>query len=269
MKIKEIKARLIISKTGLGADFTINPYVGCMHNCKYCYAKFMKRFTGHTEDWGSFVDIKTNAPYLIPKEVNKYQNSSIIISSVTDPYQPLERKYQLTRKILQKLTILPPHSINIITKSDMVTRDIDILKKFKNGIVAISFSAIDDKIRKDIEPLASSVDRKINALQELHQAGIKTVLFVSPILPGITDWKALVEKTISFVDEYWFENLNLYPSIREDIYHFLRKNKPELVERYKQIYSKGSDYWDIEEEKIKKFCREKKVNYKIYFHHGS
>ena len=267
MKIKEIKVKTIIVKTNLpDGDFVINPYVGCMHGCKYCYARFMKRFTGHAEPWGSFVDIKNNAPDLIPKGTNKYREKSIIISSVTDPYQPIERKYKLTRKILERLIPLQPH-LDLITKSDLVVRDIDLFKQFKNCMVTLSFSITDEKLRKQIEPLSSPVKQKINALEELHKAKIPTALFVSPILPQITDWGKIINETQSFVDEYWFENLNLYPSIKGEIFNFLRKNKPELVEKYKKIYSKNSNYWNIEESKIIEFCKKNKIIYKIYFHH--
>jgi DNA repair photolyase len=267
MKIKEIKTKSIIVKSNLpDADFVINPYVGCTHGCKYCYARFIKRFTGHIEPWGSFIDVKTNGPDLIPKNTNKYRGKSIIISSVTDPYQPIERKYKLTRKILERLIPLQPH-LDLITKSDLVVRDIDLLKEFKNCMVTLSFSITDEKLRKQIENLSSPPEQKINALKELHKAKIPTALFTSPIFPQITDWEEIINKTKSFVDEYWFENLNLYPSIKSGIFIFLRKNKPELVEKYKTIYSKNSYYWNIEESKIKEFCKNSKVSCKIYFHH--
>lgn len=267
MKIKKIKTKSIIVKSNLpDGDFVINPYVGCMHGCKYCYARFMKRFTGHSEPWGSFVDIKINAPDLIPKDTNKYREKSITISSVTDPYQPIEGKYKLTRKILERLIPLQPH-LDLITKSDLVVRDIDLLKQFKNCIVTLSFSITDEKLRKQIEVLSSSAEQKINALKEIHNAKIPTALFISPIFPQITDWEKITNNTKSFVGEYWFENLNLYPSIKSDIFRFLRKNRPELVEKYKKIYSKNSNYWNIEENKIKEFCKKNKLNCKIYFHH--
>ena len=267
MKIKEIKAKSIIVKSNLpDGDFVINPYVGCTHGCKYCYARFMKRFTGHTEPWGSFVDIKINAPDLIPKDTNRYKGKSITISSVTDPYQPIEEKYKLTRKIIERLIPLQPR-LDLITKSDLVVRDIDLFKQFKNCTVTLSFSVTGDKLRKQIELLSSTTEQKINALKELHNAKIPTALFISPIFPQITDWEKIINKTKSFVDEYWFENLNLYPSIKREIYRFLRKNKTELVEKYQKIYSKNSNYWNIEENKIKEFCKKNKVSYKIYFHH--
>jgi len=269
MKIKEIKAKSIITKSGLpGSDYVINPYIGCMHGCKYCYARFMKRFTNHKEPWGAFIDIKINSPELIPKNTSKYKNKSITISSVTDPYNPLEKKYKLTRKILEKLIPINP-DLNILTKSHLVVRDIDLLKKFKDCIVSISFSTLDDNLRKELEPLASPIEKRIEALKELHKSNIKTVLFISPIFPKITDWKEIIKKTKPFVDGYWFENLNLYQSIHDKIYTFLRKNKPELVEKYKDIYSKDNTYWNIEEKNIRKFCKKQKVSCKIYFHHGS
>ena len=267
MKINEIRAKSIIVKTNLpDGDFVINPYVGCTHGCKYCYARFMKRFTGHTEPWGSFVDVKINAPDLIPKNTNKYRGESITISSVTDPYQPIEGKYKLTRKIIERLIPLQPH-LNLITKSDLVVRDIDLLKQFKNCIITLSFSITDEKLRKQIEVLSSSAEQKINALKELHNAKIPTALFISPIFPQITDWGKIINNTKSFVDEYWFENLNLYPSIKSEIFRFLRKNRPELVEKYKKIYSKNNNYWNIEENQLKEFCEKNQINYKIYFHH--
>lgn len=103
MKIKEIKSKTILSKTGLPADYVINPYVGCLHACAYCYARFMKRFTGHREPWGQFLDIKINAPELLEKEIRKKKKGKVMFSSVTDPYLPLERKYQLTRQCLKIL----------------------------------------------------------------------------------------------------------------------------------------------------------------------
>lgn len=267
MKIKEIKTKSIIVKSNLpDGDFVINPYIGCMHGCKYCYARFMKRFTCHTEQWGSFVDIKINAPDLIPEGINKYREKSIIISSATDPYQPIEREYKITRKILKRLIPLQPH-LDLITKSDLVVRDIDLFKQFKDCMVTLSFSVTDEKLRKQIELLSSTAEQKIHALKELHKAKIPTALFISPIFPQITDWEKIISKTQSFVDEYWFENLNLYPSIKGDIYSFLRKNRPELIEVYKKIYSKSSNYWNIGENKVIEFCKKYQISCKIYFHH--
>lgn len=268
MKIKEIQAKSIVTKSNLpDSDLVINPYTGCMHGCIYCYARFMKRFTNHKEPWGKFVDVKINAPDLIARDMQKYKNEFISIGSVTDAYHPLEKSFGVTRKILEKLLPYQPE-FDILTKSDLVLRDLDLLKKFKHVTVAFSLSTLDDNLIKELEPLASSPEKRINALKELHKNGIKTALFISPLFPYLTDWKSMILKTKDFVDEYWFENLNLYPSISNEIHKFLSKNRKDLIEKYKEIYSGKNNYWQTTEKEINEFCKKNKVKYKIYFYHG-
>ncbi len=268
IKIREIKAKSIISKSNLpDADYVINPYVGCMHLCFYCYARFMKRFTGHTESWGKFVDVKVNAPDLIPVKTSKYRGKSIFLASVTDPYIPLERKYQLTRKILEKLIPLQP-DLGIQTKSDLVLRDIDLLRQFKNCEVGLTITTLDDNLRKEIEPFASPVKNRIKALEKLKEAGIKTYVFIGPILPFFTDWKKIVYSTKESVDLYMFENLNTAGTVWSSVKNWLGEKHPSLLEEYEHIYFTKNNYWDKVEEEIELFCIEQKVDFKIYFHHG-
>ncbi|MBU1179377.1 radical SAM protein [Patescibacteria group bacterium] len=267
MNIKEINVKSIIVKSNLpDGDFVINPYTGCSHGCIYCYARFMKRFSGHLEPWGEFVDVKINAPDLIPEDTGKYKNRSVTIGSVTDPYLPLESKYKLTRRILEKLIPLQPH-LDIITKSDLVLRDIDLLKQFDDCIIGVSASFLDEEIKNKLEPNTISTKKRIEALKKLHEAGIETALFISPIFPEISDWQKLIDLTKGFTIEYWFENLNLYPSIRNNIYKFLQNFNPDLINKYKEIYSGKSDYWEIMERNIKKYCDKNKLDCRIYFHH--
>jgi len=268
IKIKEIKAVSIITKSNLpDSDYVINPYTGCMHACLYCYARFMKRFTGHLEPWGDFIDVKVNAPDLIPVKTKKYKGKSIFLASVTDAYLSLERKYQLTRKILEKLIPLRP-DLGVLTKSDLVLRDIDLLKQFKNCEVGLTIATSDDNLRKEIEPLASSIPNRIKALKELHEAGIKTYVFVGPIMPFLTDWKKIIIKTKLHSDFYMFENLNVRGSIWGSIKKWLEVKHPDLLKEYEKIYFSKNDYWYKVEEEIKQFCKIQKVNFKIYFHHG-
>lgn len=267
MKVTSIQAKSIITKSNLpDADFVINPYTGCEHSCIYCYARFMKRFTGHDESWGDFVDVKINAPDLVPENHKKYQGKSIVIGSVTDPYQAIEKKYEFTRKILKKL-ISFESSFNIITKSKLIQRDVDLLKKFKDMKVAISLAYTNDDIRKKLEPNSSTALDRIDTLRILNQNGIKTVMFISPIFPILSDWKDLIKKTKGTVDEYWFENLNLYPSIKGSILKFLKENYSELGGDYEKIYSSNSMYWDEIEKEVNDYCKKQKIDYKIYFHH--
>lgn len=267
MKIKEVQAVSIITKSNLpDADYVINPYVGCLHSCVYCYARFMKRFTGHTEEWGKFADVKINAPDLIPVKTLKYKGKSIFLASVTDPYLPLEKKYQLTRQILKKLIPWQPN-LTVQTKSDLILRDIDLLKQFKNCDIGFTITTLDDNLRKEIEPFASSVKNRIKALEELKKNGIKTYVFIGPILPFLTDWQKIILKTKNCADFYLFENLNIAGSIWHSVKSWLKQKHLILLKDYERVYFSKSNYWDQVEEEIKQFCQEQKIEYKIYFHH--
>ena len=171
MKIREIFCRSILSPSKIpGCDYTLNPYVGCQHSCCWCYAKFMKGYTGHDEEeWGSFVDVKINAPEVLIKEMRKLKNSpEIFFSSVCDPYQPLEGKYKLTRQCLEILSPFP-FPVSILTQSKLVTRDIDLFKKFKNIEVGMSFITMDEKATRIFQPMAALPKQRVETLKKLHQ----------------------------------------------------------------------------------------------------
>lgn len=182
MKIKEINAKSILSKSQV-SDYAVNPYVGCQHACVYCYAKFMKRFTGHLEKWGDFVDVKVNAPELLAREVTRKKAGRVWISGVCDPYQPLERKYRLTRRCLAVL-VENSWPITVQTKSPLVLRDIDILKRAADAEVGFTITTADERMRKIFEPGAPTAAKRIEALETLHAAGIRTFAMIAPVLPG-------------------------------------------------------------------------------------
>lgn len=144
VKEKIIKTNDYITKSNLPAsDYVINPYVGCTHACKYCYASFMKRFTNHPEEWGTFIDVKTCDKSL---NLNKIKNKEVFMSSVTDPYNPSEAKYKITRRILESL-INSKCNLTISTKSSLILRDLDLLKQIKNLTVCLSINTVDEKFR--------------------------------------------------------------------------------------------------------------------------
>ena len=266
MKIAFREAKSIITKSNIPSiDFVINPYTGCQHGCIYCYAEFMIRFTGHKGDkWGQFLDIKTfDFDKIKP---HKYIGKRILLSSVTDPYLPLEKKYQNTRKILEKL-IETTAEISILTKSKLVVRDIDLFKQFKNIRVGVSINTIDEEFSRIIECAASKPMARLDALKEIFEAGISTYVFVSPFFPEITDFKAIIEKSSDFTNKYSFENLNFRPHNIPRILRVIKEKYPKLISKYKEI-QKDPSYWDEVESKIRYYCEHMNLNYEINFHHG-
>ena len=261
---KEVVVKDLVTKSNLPAsDYVINPYVGCPHGCRYCYACFMKRFTNHSEAWGSFIDIKRCDKSISKK---KLQGKSVFLSSVTDCYNPFEEKYENTRKILEQLISIDCE-LNISTKSQLILRDIDLLKQCKNLKVSVSVNTLDEQFKSDMDR-ASSIGKRLETIEALHENGIYTVLFMSPIFPGITDYKEIIVKTHRFVDEYWFENLNLRGSYKQEILSYIKNAYPQLVELYDEIYVKGNmGFWNNLSVEIEEYCVEHSIKYINYFYH--
>lgn len=205
MIIKEVPVKSILSSSKIFA-YVINPYTGCQHGCYYCYARFMKRVTGHKEPWGKFVDVKINAPDLLGVEIKKKKQGRVWVSGVCDPYQPLEKKYKLTRRCLE---ILAKHSwpVTIQTRSPLVLRDTDIIKEAYDFEVGFSVTTADDRIRQLFEPDAPPINKRIKALEELHQAGIRTYAMIAPMLPGA---EGLAELLKGKVDHVMIDRMNYH-----------------------------------------------------------
>lgn len=261
---KEVAVKDLVTKSNLPAsDYVINPYVGCPHGCRYCYACFMKRFTNHGEAWGSFIDIKRCDK---PISKRKLQGKSVFLSSVTDCYNPFEEKYRNTRKILEQLISINC-KLNISTKSHLILRDIDLLKQCNNLKVSVSVNTLDEQFKNDMDH-ASSIMKRLETLETLHQNGIYTVLFMSPVFPGITDYKEIIVKTQRYVDEYWFENLNLRGSYKQDILSYIKNAYPQLVELYDEIYVKGNmGFWKNLAVEIEEYCAVHSIKHINYFYH--
>lgn len=196
MRTNEIRVKNILSKSKVH-DWTVNPYRGCQHGCSYCYARFMKRFTGHKENWGEFVDVKVNAPELLAEEVKKKKVGRVWISGVCDPYQPIEERYELTKKCLK---ILQRNSwpVTIQTKSPLVLRDLELLKRFGQLEVGFTITTADEEVRKIFEPRTFPIHDRINALKKLHQENIKTYVMIAPMLPKTESLPSILEGKIDY-----------------------------------------------------------------------
>ena len=197
MIVREIYARSILSKSKV-FDYVVNPYIGCQHGCAYCYARFMKRFTGHKEPWGEFVDVKINAAHLLQSEIEKMLPGRVWVSGVCDPYQPLERTYELTKKCLEIL-VRYDWPFTIQTKSALVLRDMELFKKANKIEVGLSVTTGDEGVRQLFEPGAPSIKERIKALKELHLAGIRTYAMIAPMLPGAEELAAGLRGKVDYV----------------------------------------------------------------------
>jgi DNA repair photolyase len=197
MKIREINSKSILSPSKI-YDYVVNPYVGCQHGCTYCYARFMKRFTGHKEPWGDFVDVKVNAPDLLRREITRKKMGSVWMSGVCDPYQPLEKKYRLSR---QCLDILIAHHwpVFIQTRSSLVLRDIDLFRRTAQIEVGLSITTADDAVRQAFEPDAPPIGERVQVLASLKENSIRTYAMIAPILPGAEELMGMLAGKVDYV----------------------------------------------------------------------
>ena len=233
--VKEVQAKTILSASKV-YPWVINPYTGCQHGCSYCYARFMKRVTGHREPWGEFVDVKINAPDLLRKEITKKKRGKVWVSGVCDPYQPLEAKYTLTRQCLEIL-VQNKWPVIIQTRSPLVLRDMDIIQDARDFEVGFSVTTADDSIRKLFEPHAPPIDDRIQALEVLHDAGIRTYAMIAPMLPGA---EGLAELLIGKVDyaltdrmnyhyaDWVYRNYGLEDTLTDDFFYRTRQKLASL-----------------------------------------
>ena len=238
--IQEIQAKSILTKSNLPVgDYSANPYTGCTHACKYCYAEFMKRFTNHTEPWGTFLDVKH---WKEIKHPEKYNGKAIFIGSVTDPYNPQEETYRRTRALLEQLSGTTA-KISIATKSDLVLRDLDLIKTFPDIRISWSVNTLDEDFHRDMDN-AVSIARRFAAMETCHKEGIRTSCFISPIFPGITEVKEIIQRAKSCCNWIWLENLNLRKKNKKVIMDYIEEKYPDLLPLYEEIYKhKNRSYW--------------------------
>lgn len=235
----------------------MNPYLGCTHGCRYCYASFMKRFSNHPEPWGEFLDVKYWPEIGNP---GRYRGKELFIGSVTDPYLPQEETFHRTRALLEQLQGSGA-KLSIQTKSDLVLRDLDLIGAFPDIRVGFSINTLDEDFRADMDR-AVSIERRLVAMKQLHEAGVRTTCFISPIFPGITDVAAIIERAKDICNLVWLENLNLRGSFKADIMGYIQQKHPELMPLYRDIYTHRSrDYWEALDGEIRTYAEEGGLEY--------
>lgn len=258
VKISDIDVKSVLTKSNLPvSDYSVNPYVGYTHACKYCYASFMKRFTNHPEPWGEFLDVK-HWPEMTNPE--KYKGKELFIGSVTDPYNPQEEEYGRTRALLQQLKGSGV-KISIQTKSDLVLRDMELIRTFPDARVGFSINTLDERFKDDMDN-AVSIERRLEAMRQFHEAGIRTTCFISPIFPGITDVMAIIERVKDRCNLVWLENLNLRGNYKSVIMDYIRDKHSELLSLYEEIYLKNKRaYWEQLDAEVRAYAGENGLEY--------
>lgn len=247
LKIGEVYCKSILSRSSLyDIDYSINPYIGCEHGCKYCYSPFYVGYKFRSLPWGEYVYAKINAARILIRELKRNPSGSVLISSVTDPYQPLEEKFMITRRILEIL-LKSSLEIYILTKSPLVLRDIDILTGFKSIYVGFSITNLNEDLRVKFEPKAPSIDERLRALRVLCDSGIKTYVFIAPLMPFNEPYiYDLMDKLVEIgVDYAVVDKLNIHGDRVDFIDNFtsflpldLRKSiKNLLLHDYHEYYN--------------------------------
>jgi DNA repair photolyase len=264
MKIKRAACKSALSPSRLlGYTYALNPYRGCQHACAYCYAPYVLH---EDRRWGRFVDVKENIPAVLSKELKRKEKGVVGISTVTDPYQPVEKKYELTRRCLEQL-LRYDFPICVQTKSSLVLRDLDLLEKFSQKEVGFTLTTIYDEARKKYEPNASSVEERLNALETLTNKGITTWAFLGPIMPYITTKNNDLEALISALKKakiayVMVDRLNIKRGMLPNLMDFIKREFPHLEERYR-LLSKG--YFEEVKKEIMKLCRDYDLRYEFCY----
>ncbi len=205
VKIIKVKAKSIFTRSKLpGVKWVINQYVGCQYACSYCYAKFISKWRPKNYGkWGRWVEVKVNAPDLVKE---KYVKGSVYMSSISDPYQNIEKELKITKRILENLD--KRTNLSIQTKSDLVLRDLNIIKQFKSIEVGLTINSFEGNLKSTFEPYSPSNSKRIETLKTFKKEGVSTYVFVSPIIPGLINLREVIRKTKNFADYYFFEIIN-------------------------------------------------------------
>ncbi|RLF14035.1 MAG: radical SAM protein [Thermoprotei archaeon] len=250
VRVVRIYVSEALSRSGLpDIDYALNPYVGCAHSCIYCYAREYTRDKEVAENWGKIVKVKENIVKVLGKEVRRKRRGIVGLSTITDPYQPIERDFHLSRKCLE-LLLKCGFPVSIQTKSDLVLKDIDVLSRYVDLVdVGITITTLEDSISSIIEPHAPSPSRRATALRELADHGIQTWLFFGPIIPGFNSDLETIRELVALAkdtnSEFYYDKLRIKRFMYEEDNEILR----EVLRNIRGFK------WNELFEKIKEICK--------------
>lgn len=263
MKIIPITHERIIEPCTLEYyNYEITPYFGCEHNCYYCYAQNKSEV-----DWENEVGIHKNLDIRLQEELSLLEPQVIYIAGDSDPYQPAEKGYKQTRKILE-LLVERNFSVSILTKSNLVIRDIDLLRNMHDASVGISIAFQDDSIRKLFEENTIPIDDRINALTKLKEEGLETYVLICPVMPFITDVEILINKVYDFADTIWIYRLEMKSERDKNwqkIKPILEQSFPSIFNKFREIvFSSQHTYWKQLNKKLENIRIKEKIDLEIH-----
>jgi len=259
---KRIRVSNVLSKTGLyDLDYAYNPYAGCYHGCRYCYGRAYTRYGEVAEAWGEIIYVKENAVEVLMEEVRRARRGVVGVSTITDPYQPIEAEERLTRRGLEIL-LSSGFEVSIQTKSPLVLRDLDILSKHRNRVdVGITITTLDPVVAGLIEPRAPEPVARAEALRRLSTEGINTWVFLGPIIKGVNDSPETIEGIVALAAE---AGSRLY-------YDFFRMKRglaasmSPVKERYPEAISMEHGWRMRVAEIVEKLCEREGIPYEPAF----
>jgi DNA repair photolyase len=244
----EVKSALNAVK-GMSFDWSLNPWSGCAHKCAYCFARayharYREKNVG--SDFDSNVEVRVNIADVLRKELHRRHEGSLAIGTATDPYQPIEGKYRLTRRCLEALVDYPMPT-SIVTKGPLVVRDIDVLKRLDEKTdltVYFSVPCVDEEIVRKTDPGTAPPRQRLRALRKLREAGIDAAVLCMPVLPGISDSEESLDAAARAASEagataFRHRPLKVDVEIQQYYYDFLASEFPAVVPRYMQLYQGG------------------------------
>jgi DNA repair photolyase len=238
VRYTKVECKSVLNKSGL-ADYAVNCYTGCAHGCIYCYARFASRFSHPNQPWGTFVDIKANAPEVLAREVKRKLVGHVMLSSVCDAWQPVEKETRLTRHCLE---ILLPRGfeISVLTKNALARRDLDLLSTGKVDF-GVTVTTLDSNLAQVIEPGASPPMERLHVLEAAKNKGIHSYAFVGPLLPFLSDTEERVTSLLKAiedvgVDHFYVDKLNLRYGVWPALLKFLHQHYPSLMADYRKIF---------------------------------
>lgn len=268
LEINEVTINRILNPTSIDlGEYVINPYVGCEFACTYCYVRSNKSVTRRKMPWGSYVDIKVNAPDLLEKEILEKHPGTVLLGSTTECFQPVEKEFRLTWKMLE---ILNRHKVSyvILTRSPYIAEYIPLLNQGFCKRIYFTVSKVCNTFKQLIEPKSPPLDSRNDAIQKLLDTGISVIPYYSPVIPWVTDIRDAFSP-FAKAERIEFEYLNFnLPHVRDMVRH-ISLTKPALGIKFTGMwYEKGSydHIWDTLDEEIARQAREANKKYKIYRH---